>query len=54
MNGKILIVGSHDNVERMIALELADLFPGQVIVAGRNFDKATKLLQGRSKKKPSL
>jgi len=50
MNSKILIVGGYGNVGRMIALELADLFPGQVIVAGRNYDKATKLAESTGMK----
>jgi saccharopine dehydrogenase-like NADP-dependent oxidoreductase len=43
MNGKILIVGGYGAVGRVIALALADKFPGQVLAAGRSFDKAAAL-----------
>ncbi len=38
--GKILIVGGYGAVGRVISKELANLFPSQVIIAGRNFQKA--------------
>jgi saccharopine dehydrogenase (NAD+, L-lysine forming) len=50
MDDKILIVGGYGNVGRMIALELVDLFPGRVIVAGRNYDKAAKLAESTGMK----
>jgi len=40
MNKKILIIGGYGNVGRIIATELGKQFPGQVIVAGRNYQKA--------------
>jgi saccharopine dehydrogenase (NAD+, L-lysine forming) len=40
MNKKILIIGGYGNVGRIIATELCRQFPGQVIVAGRNYQKA--------------
>jgi saccharopine dehydrogenase (NAD+, L-lysine forming) len=40
MNKKILIIGGYGNVGRVIATELSKRFPGQVIVAGRNYQKA--------------
>lgn len=42
----ILIVGGYGAVGRVIAQTLADKFPGQVIVAGRNYEKANALAQG--------
>ena len=44
MNGrKILIVGGYGGVGRTIATLLSKEFPQQVIVAGRNYDKANQL-----------
>lgn len=40
MNKKILIIGGYGNVGRIIATELGKRFPRQVIVAGRNYQKA--------------
>lgn len=40
MNKRILIIGGYGNVGRIIASELATRFPGQVIVAGRDYQKA--------------
>jgi len=40
MEGKILIVGGYGGVGRIISAALGDRFPGQVIAAGRNFQKA--------------
>ena len=40
MNKRILIIGGYGNVGRIIASELAKRFPGQVIVAGRDYQKA--------------
>jgi saccharopine dehydrogenase (NAD+, L-lysine forming) len=40
MNKKILIIGGYGNVGRIIATELGKQFPKQVIVAGRNHQKA--------------
>ena len=40
MNKKVLIVGGYGNVGRIIATELCRRFPKQVIVAGRNYQKA--------------
>jgi len=40
MNGKILIVGGYGGVGQFISTALGDQFPGQVIVAGRNYQKA--------------
>ena len=40
MNKRILIIGGYGNVGRIIATELAKRFPGQVIVAGRDYQKA--------------
>jgi saccharopine dehydrogenase (NAD+, L-lysine forming) len=40
MNQKILIIGGYGNVGRIIANELGKRFPGQVIVAGRNYQRA--------------
>jgi len=45
LNGNILIVGGYGAVGRVVALTLADKFPGQVIVAGRNYTKAEVLAQ---------
>ncbi len=42
---KIMIVGGYGAVGRVIATRLAEKFPGQVIVAGRNYDKANELSQ---------
>lgn len=40
MHKKILIIGGYGNVGRIIANELGKRFPRQVIVAGRNYQKA--------------
>jgi len=40
---KILIVGGYGQVGRTISTELANQFPGQVVAAGRNIQKAEKL-----------
>lgn len=40
---QILIVGGYGAVGRIIATELSNLFPGQVIVAGRNAEKSRAL-----------
>jgi saccharopine dehydrogenase (NAD+, L-lysine forming) len=40
MNKKILIIGGYGNVGRIIATELGNRFPRQVIVSGRNYQKA--------------
>ncbi|MDT8304922.1 MAG: saccharopine dehydrogenase NADP-binding domain-containing protein [Anaerolineae bacterium] len=40
---RILIVGGYGAVGRIIAAELGDLFPGHVVVAGRNGEKARAL-----------
>ena len=45
MKDKILIVGGYGAVGRVIALALADKFPGQVIAAGRSYQKAAALAQ---------
>jgi saccharopine dehydrogenase-like NADP-dependent oxidoreductase len=45
LQGDILIVGGYGAVGRTIANRLAEKFPGQVIVAGRNFEKAEALAQ---------
>lgn len=42
-NGKILIVGGYGAVGQVISTTLGNLFPGEVIVAGRNFQKAKEL-----------
>ncbi len=44
-NGNILIVGGYGAVGRVIAAKLAIEHPGQVIVAGRSYDKASQLAQ---------
>lgn len=44
MNGrKILIVAGYGGVGRTIATRLSEEFPRQVIVVGRNYDKANQL-----------
>lgn len=40
---KILIVGGYGNVGKTISIRLADLFPGNVIIAGRRYEEAKKL-----------
>jgi saccharopine dehydrogenase-like NADP-dependent oxidoreductase len=40
MKGNILIVGGYGGVGRVISTTLGDRFPGQVVVAGRNYQKA--------------
>jgi short subunit dehydrogenase-like uncharacterized protein len=39
---KILIIGGYGNVGRVIARQLASLFPGRVVVAGRNLASAVE------------
>lgn len=43
MNGYILVVGSYGAVGRVVATRLAERYPGQVIAAGRNYEKANDL-----------
>jgi saccharopine dehydrogenase (NAD+, L-lysine-forming) len=50
MDGKILVVGGYGNVGRIIAIELADRFPGKVIAAGRNYHKSQELAQATGMK----
>ncbi|HID54050.1 MAG TPA: saccharopine dehydrogenase [Anaerolineae bacterium] len=45
MKGDILLVGGYGAVGRVIALALADKFPGQVVAAGRSYQKAEALAQ---------
>ncbi len=45
LDGDILIIGGYGAVGRVIALALANKFPGQVIVAGRSYEKARSLAQ---------
>ena len=45
LNGDILIVGGYGAVGCVIATRLAEKFPGQVVVAGRSYEKATALAQ---------
>jgi len=40
---KILVVGGYGGVGQIIAKRLGDKFPGQVIAAGRNYEKAKRL-----------
>jgi saccharopine dehydrogenase-like NADP-dependent oxidoreductase len=40
MKGSILIVGGYGGVGRFISTALGDRFPGQVVVAGRSYQKA--------------
>lgn len=40
---KFLVIGGYGSVGRTISLTLGDLFPGQVVAAGRNYDKAEQL-----------
>lgn len=44
--GKILVVGGYGGVGRTVSIELNERFPGQVVVAGRNFQKAQDFAQG--------
>jgi saccharopine dehydrogenase-like NADP-dependent oxidoreductase len=50
MNGKILIIGGYGAVGRVAATRLAERYPGQVIAAGRNYDKANELSKATNKK----
>ncbi len=43
MKKNILIIGGYGSVGRVIASRLSERFPGQVIVAGRNIQKAKVL-----------
>jgi saccharopine dehydrogenase-like NADP-dependent oxidoreductase len=43
MKGNILVVGGYGAVGRVVATRLAERYPGQVIAAGRNYDKANEL-----------
>jgi saccharopine dehydrogenase-like NADP-dependent oxidoreductase len=42
-SGKILVIGGYGNVGRIISTALADRFPGRVVAAGRNYQKAWEL-----------
>jgi saccharopine dehydrogenase-like NADP-dependent oxidoreductase len=50
MDNRILIVGGYGAVGRIVAARLANRFPGQVIAAGRNYDKANALAQESGEK----
>lgn len=50
MRDKIMIVGGYGSVGRVIARQLADSFPGKVIVAGRSYKKAEALAQENEKR----
>lgn len=50
LDGDILIIGGYGAVGRVIALALANKFPGQVIVAGRSYEKARALAQESDEK----
>lgn len=43
--GNILVIGGYGHVGRTISASLADQFPGKVVAAGRNLQKAEKLSQ---------
>lgn len=43
MKDKILIIGGYGAVGRIISEKLSALYPGNVIIAGRNFEKASLL-----------
>lgn len=43
--GKIFVIGGYGNVGRTISAALANQFPGKVVAAGRNLEKAEKLSQ---------
>ena len=40
MNGNILVIGGYGGVGRVVSTTLGDRFPQQVVVAGRNYQKA--------------
>ncbi len=46
MKGNILVVGGYGGVGRVISAALGDRFPGQVVVAGRNYQKAQDFASG--------
>ena len=46
LDGKILIIGGYGQVGQMIAVRLAALFPGRVVVAGRSLAKARAAAAG--------
>ena len=46
MDGSILIVGGYGSVGRFISTALGDRFPGQVVVAGRYYQKAHDFASG--------
>jgi len=41
MRDKILVIGGYGNVGQTVCLELTKLYPGKIIAAGRNLEKAT-------------
>lgn len=43
MNNQILVVGGYGHVGRIVSHTLGKLFPGKVIAAGRNYQKAKEL-----------
>ncbi len=50
MNGTILIIGGYGAVGRVAATRLAERYPGQVMAAGRNYDKANELSKAANRK----
>ena len=50
MNGTILIIGGYGAVGRVAATRLAERYPGQVIAAGRNYDRANELSKATNRK----
>ncbi|MFC1546141.1 saccharopine dehydrogenase family protein [bacterium] len=43
LKDKIAVIGGYGNVGRIISIELGNKFPGKVICAGRNYNKAEQL-----------
>ncbi|MGB3713618.1 MAG: saccharopine dehydrogenase NADP-binding domain-containing protein [Candidatus Promineifilaceae bacterium] len=50
MKGSILIVGGYGTVGQVAATRLAERYPGQVIAAGRKYDKANELSKATNRK----
>ncbi len=50
MSSNILVVGGYGAVGRVAATRLAERYPGRVIAAGRNYDKANELSKATSRK----
>ena len=44
MKSKILIIGGYGTVGRIVSEKLSELYPNQIIITGRNLNRAKKCI----------